>query len=111
MTREEFNQELPQHEKWLEYWSVVQNQREEGDFILGYYYDKKERIWKMYVNTERGWSSIRGTFETEEEALDLLMKTIRLEARMTQRIQAMDEKRRRERAERQRLEQEAQHQK
>ena len=111
MTREEFNQELPQHEKWLEYWSVVQNQREEGDFILGYYYDKKEQTWKMYVNTERGWSSIRGTFETEEEALDLLMKTIRLEARMTQRIQAMDEKRRRERAERQRLEQEAQPQK
>ena len=111
MTREEFNQELPQHEKWLEYWSVVQNRREEGDFILGYYYDKKEQTWKMYVNTERGWSSIRGTYETEEEALDKLMWKIRIEAEKTQDILAMREKRRRERAERQRLEQEAQPQK
>ena len=111
MTREEFNRELKTYEGQLRYWRVMQNRREEGDFILGYYYDKKEQTWKMYVNTERGWSSIRGTYETEEEALDKLMWKIRLEAEKMQDIQAMDEKRRRERAERQRLEQEAQPQK
>ena len=111
MTREEFNRELKTYEGQLRYWRVMQNRRVESDLILGYYYDKKEQTWKMYVNTERGWSSIRGTYETEEEALDKLMWKIRLEAEKMQDIQAMDEKRRRERAERQRLEQEAQHQK
>ena len=96
MTKEEFNEELKQHQKWLEYWRVMQNRRVESDLILGYYYDKKSRTWKMYVTDDRGELFIYDTFETEEKALDGLMVKIRLEAERTQRLKRIYEKAARE---------------
>ena len=96
MTREEFNRELKTYEGQLRYWRVMQNRRVESDLILGYYYDKKSRTWKMYVTDDRGELFIYDTFETEEKALDGLMVKIRLEAERTQRLKEIYEKAARE---------------
>ena len=62
-------------------WKIVLNQITDADFVIGYGFDNKEKLWKVYQNNERGMKA-EWTFENEEEALEKLYKKVKFQYKM-----------------------------
>ncbi len=62
-------------------WKIVLNQITDADFVIGYGFDNKEKLWKVYQNNERGMKA-EWTFENEKEALEKLYKQVKFQSKI-----------------------------
>ncbi len=78
MTRAEFIRKTEHYFGKVGNWDIVLDNYSSADFILGCYYDKASRTWKVYKNGERGIGGIRLETASEEEALKKLYTMIEI---------------------------------
>ena len=62
-------------------WKIVLNQITDADFVIGYGFDNKEKLWKVYQNNERGMKA-EWTFENEKGALENLYNKVKFQYKM-----------------------------
>ena len=93
MTRSEFIEKTKYYHGNVGGWSVVLDKYSSSDFILGCYYDKENRVWKVYKTDERGIGVIRLETASEETALDKLYSMIEFEYKMDLRYKELEAKR------------------
>ena len=79
MTRAEFVERTKHYHGNVGGWDVVLDHLSLADLILGCYYDKDTKTWKVYENDERGMRGIRLETASEEKALDKLYSMIEFE--------------------------------
>ena len=78
MTRTEFSEKTKHFYGNVGGWTVVLDHYSSADFVLGCYYDKDTKTWKVYKTGERGIGGIRLETTSEEKALDKLYTMIEI---------------------------------
>jgi hypothetical protein len=94
MTRAEFIKKTEHYHGRIGDMDIVLDNYSSADFILGCYYDKETRTWKVYKNGERGIGGIRLETASEEEALKKLYSMIEFENKMFLRYKEWEAKKR-----------------
>ena len=76
MTRTEFINKTKHYNSKVGNWDIVLDNFYTTEYILGCYYDKEVKTWKVYENGERGIGNIRLVTTSEEKAFDKLYSMI-----------------------------------
>ncbi len=79
MDRKEFEQKKSKLQYQIGQWKIVLDQESFADFVLGCFWDKTKKCWKVYINNERGRHRIRLETSEEDMALMELMSMIEFE--------------------------------
>lgn len=79
MTRAEFIKKTEHYLGRVGDWDIVSDNLSLADFVIGCYYDKGTKMWKVYINNERGRHRTRLETFSEEIALDKLYSMIEFE--------------------------------
>ena len=77
MTQQELVNFINKHRDKIGAFHIALDERFEGQFTLGYYYDDKSRKHKVYEVNERQRVWIRDEFKNENEAIELLFRLIK----------------------------------
>ena len=76
MTKQEFMSQVNVLEKKLRM-SLFFGYESFGEFGIGYFYDEKERKWKVFINYDRTQHYIKLVTENETEVYDMVLKLMR----------------------------------
>lgn len=79
MTKKEFLDVVDELQKKIGHWQLEVGTEIFADYSMGCFYDENEKMWKVYVNNERGRHRIRLVTEEESEAFDELMSIVEFE--------------------------------
>lgn len=79
MTRVEFVEKTKHYHGRVGDMDIVLDDYCSADFVIGCYYDKNIKTWKVYETYERGMGGIRLETMSEEKALDKLYSMIEFE--------------------------------
>ena len=79
MTKSEFIKKTEHYHGNVGGWDIVLDNLSLADFVIGCYYDRDTKMWKTYINNERGRHRIRLETISEEKALDKLYSMIEFE--------------------------------
>lgn len=77
MTKQELVNFINQHRDKMGIFHIALDERYEGQFTLGYYYDEKSSQYKVYEVNERQDICIRDKFINENDAIELLFRLIK----------------------------------
>lgn len=84
MTKNEFltiiKKEIPDLDDFD--WDIEIDSLTKAGFVLGCYYNEKNKIWNIYETTERGDEDVIFTAKSEEEAYDKLYKLVMFHKRL-----------------------------
>ena len=59
MTKSQFIAQKDTLQQQLSWWEIVVDKEIFSDFAIGCFLDEDTKTWKVYMNHERGWHSIR----------------------------------------------------
>ncbi|ROR29200.1 hypothetical protein EDD66_103135 [Mobilisporobacter senegalensis] len=88
MKRNDFLEKIKKYDGKLEMWQLETNELCHGDYILGCYFDNDSKVWKVYINNERGRQRIKLSTKDEDEAFDKLFSMVQFQAEMIRRSQS-----------------------
>ena len=77
MTKQELINFINKHKDKIGAFHIALDERFEGQFTLGYYYDDKSRKYKVYEVNERQCIWIRDEFKNEKDAIERLFSLIK----------------------------------
>ena len=77
MTKQELVDFINKQRDKIGIFHIALNERFEGQFTLGYYYDEKSSQYKVYEVNERQDIWIRDEFKNESDAIDRLYRLIK----------------------------------
>ena len=77
MTKQELVNFINQHRDKMGIFHIALNERFEGQFTLGYYYDEKSKQYMVYEINERQDIWIRDKFINENDAIERLFRLIK----------------------------------
>ena len=77
MTKQELINFINKHRDNIVAFHIALDERFEGQFTLGYYYDDKSRKYKVYEVNERQCIWIRDEFKNENDAIERLFRLIK----------------------------------
>ena len=77
MTKQELINFINKHKDKIGAFHIALDERFEGQFTLGYYYDDKSRKYKVYEVNERQCIWIRDEFKNENDAIERLFRLIK----------------------------------
>lgn len=77
MTKQELVDFINKHRDKIGIFHIALNERFEGQFTLGYYYDEKSKQYMVYEINERQDIWIRDKFINENEAIERLFRLIK----------------------------------
>ncbi len=77
MTKQEIINFINKHRDKIGAFHIALDERFEGQFTLGYYYDDKSRKYKVYEVNERQRVWIRDEFKNENDAIERLFRLIK----------------------------------
>ena len=77
MTKQELINFINKHKDKIGAFHIALDERFEGQFTLGYYYDDKSRKYKVYEVNERQHVWIRDEFKNENDAIERLFRLIK----------------------------------
>ena len=77
MTKQELANFISKHRDKIGTFYIALDERFEGQFTLGYYYDDKSRKYKVYEVNERQCIWIRDEFKNENDAIERLFRLIK----------------------------------
>ena len=77
MTKQELINFINKHRDKIGAFHIALDERFEGQFTLGYYYDDKPRKYKVYEVNERQRVWIRDEFKSENDAIERLFRLIK----------------------------------
>jgi len=95
MTRTEFNEKTEHYHGRVGGWDIRDYFSQAG-FVIGCYYEKDTKMWKTYINYERGRHRVRLETASEEDALDKLYSMIEFENELMSRLKKLDARRKKE---------------
>ncbi|QIZ06200.1 hypothetical protein HFZ78_05225 [Priestia megaterium] len=82
MTKSEFLNRISNENPNIGAYQIETEFITEASFVLGCYYDDKDRIWKIYETDERGFKSIIFKAPDENTAFDKLYKLVGIHERL-----------------------------
>ena len=77
MTKQELVDFINKHRDKIGIFHIALNERFEGQFTLGYYYDEKSKQYMVYEINERQDIWIRDKFINENDAINRLYRLIK----------------------------------
>ncbi|RSK20140.1 DUF6572 domain-containing protein [Streptococcus oralis] len=77
MTKQELVNFINKHRDKIGIFHIALDERFEGQFTLGYYYNEKSKQYKVYEVNERQDIWIRDEFKNESDAIDRLYRLIK----------------------------------
>ena len=77
MTKQELVNFVNKHRDKIGTFHIALDERFEGQFTLGYYYDEKSSQYKVYEVNERQDIWIRGEFKNESDTINRLYRLIK----------------------------------
>ena len=77
MTKQELANFINKYRDKIGTFYIALDERFEGQFTLGYYYDDKSRKYKVYEVNERQRVWIRDEFKNENDAIERLFRLIK----------------------------------
>lgn len=77
MTQQELVNFINKHRDKIGTFYIALDERFEGQFTLGYYYDEKSKQYKVYEVNERQDIWIRNEFKNENDAIERLFRLIK----------------------------------
>ena len=77
MTKQELVNFINKHRDKIGIFHIALDERFEGQFTLGYYYNEKSKQYKVYEVNERQDICIRDEFKNESDAIDRLYRLIK----------------------------------
>ena len=77
MTQQELVNFINKHRDKIGTFYIALDERFEGQFTLGYYYDEKSKQYKVYEINERQDIWIRNEFKNENDAIERLFRLIK----------------------------------
>lgn len=77
MTKQELVDFINKHRDKIGIFHIALNERFEGQFTLGYYYDEKSKQYMVYEINERQDIWIRDKFINENDAIERLFRLIK----------------------------------
>lgn len=96
MNKNEFIKRTEHYHGRVGDWDIVLDNFSSADFILGCYYDKDTKTWKVYENDEKGMRGIRLETASEEKAFDKLYSMIEFENEVALRYKELEAKKRKQ---------------
>ena len=96
MTRSEFNKKTEHYHGRIGDMDIVLDDYCSADFIIGCYYDKKTKTWKVYETYERGMGDIRLETTSEGNALNKLYSMIEVENERYSRYKELEAKKKKQ---------------
>lgn len=82
MTKTEFLEHISKEEPKIGIYQIETDYCTKASFVLGCYYDVRDKMWKIYETDERGQESIVYKAANENMAYDKLYKLVTIHARL-----------------------------
>ncbi|RSJ97950.1 hypothetical protein D8786_05005 [Streptococcus mitis] len=90
MTKQELANFINKHRDKIGIFHIALDERFEGQFTLGYYYDEKSKQYKVYEVNERQDIWVRDKFKNESEAINRLYGLIKTTFRIKEPLIQID---------------------
>lgn len=79
MTENEFLNKKDELQCQMGRWTIEIGVEIFADYVMGYFYDKRDKKWKVYINNEHGRHRIRLISSNQSEAIEELLSMVEFE--------------------------------